>query len=141
MLDSKKFAWLYLVKNGVAGRKPEYYGGHRYTPEALKKYPKAKSWYGIEEQDIVQVGYSKDLKEIGVNWEKTSAPTSESRSQFNGTFADTTYEEYLEGELILLNGEKQIWCAEALEISNVFDMMAETVNAPNEFIEIFGDLV
>jgi hypothetical protein len=41
--------------------------------------------------------------------------------------------------LVLNDGTKQTWCAEALEVSNVFEMMATVADAQARFEALFGE--
>jgi hypothetical protein len=132
-MDAKQFAWLYLVQHGQAGVKKEYYGGHKICDSGAKSIPCPE--YGNFEP-IKQV-YLKQIKAYGVNWQRTAPPTSESIYIFNGTFADNSEEEALTGILTLSNGTTQTWTAEALEVSNVFEMMALAHEAEVKFKEIF----
>jgi hypothetical protein len=134
-MNSKQFAWLYLVSNGIAGARHAYYGGYDQVDKSL---PEIGYDYGkLEEYKKI---YLAQIKAHGVNWNKTQAPETDTHSIFNGTFADSGEEEHLEGVLVLNNGAKQNWIAEALEVKNVFDMMAVVHEAPEKFKQLFGEV-
>jgi hypothetical protein len=134
MMNSKQFAWLYLVSNGMAGARHSYYGGYEQVDKSLPPL----SWdKGLEQYKKI---YLAQIKAHGVNWTKTKAPETGTHSIFNGTFADSGEEEHLEGVLVLNNGTKQNWIAEALEVKNVFDMMAAVHEAPEKFKQLFGEV-
>ena len=135
-MDSKQFAWLYLIENGHAGQTPSYYGGFDVTDARLKK----KYKNGISYAETVKLNemYIKEIRKMGVDWSHTDAPRSALHSRFTDTFHDPEEKEYLEGTLVLKNGEKQSWSAEALGVTNVFDMMAAVSEAPAKFEAIFG---
>lgn len=143
-MDAKQFAWLYLVENGYANCRPSYYGGWDEvdpdddTPWYARKRAVSLSAYG-KDFDARQTNALKIVKEVGVDWNKTQAPRSDMVSQFTDTFHDPDEKEFLEGTLVLKNGKKQFWCGEALQVTNVFDMMAAVHEAPDRFKEVFGD--
>lgn len=136
-MKSKQFAWIYLIEHGLAGHKPSYYGGFDVEDNRLKGKTKV---YSLEDNttELARKLYLTEIKAYGVNWDKTEAPRSNSVSRFNGTFAEESEEEYLEGVLVLNSGTKQTWVAEALEVKNVFDMMEQASEAEKKFKEIFG---
>lgn len=134
-MNSKQFAWLYLIENGVAGHSHSYYGGYDLVDKRLASVLKSSNYGNLEPAAEF---YKKEIKTYGVNWNKTASPDTETVSEFNGTFAeDSRYIEKLTGTLVLNNGTKQSWIADALEVTNVFDMMAQVDNANNRFKEIF----
>lgn len=133
-MNSAQFAWLYLIQNGMAGVEPAYYGGYDIVDKRLTPEKKDYGDYGKFNSK-----YLHEIKTYGVNWAKTNSPRSDMVSQFEGTFCDSSEKEYLFGELVLNNGTKQSWCGESIEVTNVFDMMAEVHNAPDAFKEIFGE--
>jgi hypothetical protein len=120
------------VENGYEGVEPSYYGGW----DAIDKSEKYFDAITITKRQNSALA---EIKRFGVNWSKTEAPSSNMRSQFEGTFADASHKEFLEGELVLNSGKKQFWCAEALKVENVFDMMARVHEAPAEFKRVFGE--
>lgn len=136
-MNSKQFAWLYLIENGTAGVEHSYYGGYTLVDQRMDGIFKR---FDHRSYEAVKQIYLKELKEIGVDWDKTSAPESNMVSQFAGTFSEADENEYLSGTLILNNGEKQTWIAEAIEVSNVFDMMAAVSEGQSKFTEMFGDV-
>ncbi len=134
-MDAKQFAWLYLIEHGKAGCSPSFYGGYEFDRNVRDTY----NAYDIAAYDKIRLTYLETAKRIGVNWTKTKAPKSETHSVFNGTFADAGESEYLDGMLVLNDGSKQHWIAEALEVTNVFEMMATASAAEAKFKEYFGE--
>lgn len=132
-MDSKQFAWLYLVENGYSGVVPSYYGGWDSFDQNHRKY------YDYRELKKEAAAALKQIHRVGVDWERTEAPTSNMRSQFEGTFADASSKEYLEGDLVLKDSTVQHWCAEALNVTNVFDMMAAVHQAADKFKRAFNE--
>lgn len=135
-MDAKQFAWLYLVENGLAGRQPSYYGGSTVVDERVKKSKYMDIFTGAEKTHAL---YMKEIKEHGVDWKKTLAPESDAVSLFSDTFHDPTKKEVIFGELVLKNGLGQSWYAEALEVSDVFEMMAKANEAMGRFYSLFGE--
>lgn len=136
-MNAKQFAWLYLVENGMACREPSYYGGFDFSHAVRKRFPDAKK-YDYRGEDEVKKAYLTDIKKFGVNWYKTDAPLSKSFSIFTDTFHDPDDEEFLIGVLVLNDKSEQEWCAEAIQVTNVFEMMAEVAKAKDKFENIFG---
>lgn len=140
-MNSKQFAWLYVVENGIAGKKPSFYGGYKYDEETRVRFPNVDKNSWIYPPDTtVHDTFIKDLKTIGVDWEKTKPPTSSFVSEFNGTFNEASTKEYLEGIIILKDGSKQNWIADKLEVSNAFDMMEQVSEAGLKYEKIFKTL-
>lgn len=132
-MDSKQFAWLYLVENGYEGVFPSYDGGWDPVDRSRRKT------YDYRELQKQTGAALKQIHDVGVDWKKTEAPASNMRSQFEGTFADSSQKEYLEGRLILRDGTAQQWCAEGLKVTNVFDMMATVHQADFNFKRVFNE--
>jgi hypothetical protein len=137
MLTAIQYAWLYLVENGAAGREPSYYGGYDFMEGIEERFPNLNK-YDFRE-DRVKDAFLLDIARIGVDWSRTKEPTMDFFSQFEGTFNDSSQKEYMKGTLVLKDGSKQEWCAEKLEISNIFQMMAMVSEAESKFIRIFGN--
>jgi hypothetical protein len=135
-MNAKHFAWFYLIENGYAGSRFEYYGGTRIVDERLK----IAFGNGYVERTKANEFYLNEIRTIGVDWERSSAPDNGSYSTFNGTFADSSSSECIEGTLYLLNGLKQNWIAESVRISNVFQLMADTSAFQERMTELFGDI-
>lgn len=122
-MDAKQFAWVYLLENGIAGFERSYYGGLELIDKRLTPMVK-HTFLDMDDLDASKDFYLKEIKEYGINWDKTVAPISNMISEFVDSFSDAKETEYLKGTLVLANGAKQYWTAEKLEISNIFDMMA-----------------
>lgn len=133
-MNSKQFAWLYLVEHGTAGIEPSYYGGYSIKDARLKN--EGLPW---GDWKTFNKRYLQEIKIYGVDWDKTKAPISTMVSEFEGTFHDSSEKEYLFGEITLNGGLIQSWCGEAIEVTNVFDMMATISNSKHNFEEIFNE--
>lgn len=133
-MNSKQFAWLYLVMNGYAGQKPSFYGGSDLVDGRAKNI-KCGSW----DSSPIRESYMKEISTIGVNWEKTNAPSNEMYDIFTDTFHDPKSKEFITGELVLNNGLCQTWYSEALEVTNVFDMMAKVEEYTAKYYTIFKE--
>jgi hypothetical protein len=132
-MDANQFAWAYLVMNGHANKRSSYYGGMEPVDH------KAPGKVAVHWTDSWNDAFIKQIKTIGVNWKKTNAPASDSVSIFLGTFCkEQGHKEVIEGTLVLKNGTKQVWEAEALEVSNIFAVMADTTELQKFYAEVFG---
>lgn len=131
-MNATQFAWVYLIENGRANMEPSFYGG--YDPVDAKA-PGAveKNWYKNWDD-----AFKKEIMRFGVDWKKTQAPRSESYSQFTDTFHDPEYKEFLTGELVLKNGQKQFWAADPLTMG-VFEAMAAIDEYKAKGVELFGE--
>ena len=135
-MDSKQFAWTYVVTHGRAGMKPSYYGGMDIADSRISLvFQNAGTFKGFIKVNEVYMG---ELKTIGVDWNKTEAPESHTYGQFTDTFHDPDQVECLRGVLVLKNGLTQSWYADSIEVTNVFDMMEQVANGQTKFYEIFG---
>lgn len=135
-MNAKQFAWLYLIEYGTAGKKPSFYGGFETVDKRLCdiKLKKSDHFSGLQYNDF----YIHEIKTIGIDWEKTKAPTSDSISQFTDTFHDPEYKEFIVGEIVLNNGAIQSWCAQSIEVGNVFGMMENLEQIKIKYQEIFN---
>ena len=130
-MNAKQFAWLYLIENGFTGVRPSYYGGwDLLNSNSASIYP-VQNMFDMRDQAKTKI------KGTGVDWSKTRAPESDSQDIFQGTFCDNKSKEFLTGKLVLKNGETQEWWAEAIDITNVFEMMAEADAAVHRAMELF----
>ena len=59
-------------------------------------------------------------------------------SKFTDTFHEPDRKEVLTGELVLNNGLRQTWTADAVEVTNVFEMMAQVHSGALRYAELFG---
>lgn len=135
-MDAKQFAWLYLVENGYANCKHNYYGGW----ELITSPKEGLRSYCTEEFRAIQKQFRKDILTKGVDWKKTSNVVSDYVSEFADTFSDPRRVEVLSGILVLRDGTRQKWDSEALAVTNVFEMMAEVADAKKRFPKVFGKL-
>jgi hypothetical protein len=144
-MDSKQFGWLYMVEHGQAGCKHNYYGGWDVLPEAVKRYQPLV----VSDVDIAAINRidTADLRQkmlvevrrVVVDWDKTGDVQSDTVSEFSDTFHDPDTREILRGTLVLLDGTRQDWVSEPVEVTNVFGMMAQLGDAAARFESIFGN--
>lgn len=135
-MNAKQFAWLYLVEHGFCGVRSSYYGGYEPTKETMKAYPTFNPW-DRSHIDALRQASINILRDRGVDWDKTEAPINERESEFNGTFNEPGHKEVLTGRLVLKDGTRQEWIADALEVGNVFEMMAAVHDAEKRFKGVF----
>lgn len=122
-MNSTQFAWAYLLKNGVVGVTYGYYGGYELIGD--------RNSCCVEHEKIQKLKNSAiaKIREFGVDWKKTRPPESDWRNEFDGTFNDPKSVEFISGVLVLKNGESQKWIADRIEVTEVFDLMADAENA------------
>jgi hypothetical protein len=135
-MDAKQFAWLYLIEHGYAGMREGTYGRNLVCPRVKAKFP--NDWMGWDFYKEAEQFYLEEIRTIGVDWDKTVAPRSDLVSVFNGTFCDAGEKETLVGTLVLKNGDEQMWVADAIEVTNVFEMMAFVDQAKDRFKKLFS---
>jgi hypothetical protein len=135
-MNAKYFAWFYLIEKGAAGSRYSYYGGMDLQDERLKEFFKGHCFTPQERNEV----YLNEIRTIGIDWDKTDAPSNGSHSVFQGTFCDAGTSEHIEGTLVLKDGLKQTWVAEALQVNNVFKLMADTRSFEERMIELFGNV-
>lgn len=135
-MNSKQFAWLYLIKNGDAGVRYSYYGGFILDDERMTHLYKP---YDHKSLENIKSAYLKEIRDIGVNWTKTGPPSSDIVHLFNGTFNPSEYSEKISGVIVLNNGLRQSWVADNIDVSNVFNMMESLFNSAEDAKTIFGD--
>ena len=139
-MNAKQFAWLYLVENGVAGCKHNYYGGWDFMPGVIQRYRPRKGRYSSIDQVDLKAKMLAEAREVGVDWKRTADVQSDSVSEFTDTFHDPSTREILCGTLVLLDGTQQSWVADAVEVTNVFEMMAQVHAASERFEKVFGKI-
>lgn len=138
-MDSKQFAWTYMVLNGYANVLKSYYGGYDPIDKNVAS-PKAERFF--DRYNAYNEAFCKMIKEVGVDWEKTAAPSSDYEFEFAGTDCDSDRVEYMKGRLVLKNGYVQTWISDhRIEdlARNVFDMMAAIDELKGKYVEIFGE--
>lgn len=100
MDDSLKFTWAYMIEKGrITNGNWSYYGSSFETTGRRHDYITA-------EKDMEKL--RKDVKDIGIDWAKTSVPESSQESGFEGTFADSSSVETLLGTLVLKDGSEYL---------------------------------
>ena len=97
MNDSKKFIWAYMIENGkITNGHWSYYGG------GFDLIDTDTHWANKTE---MMKSLRDNIKEIGVDWEKTSSPISDTESEFTDSFHPSQEVETLLGTLVLKNGK------------------------------------
>lgn len=134
-MNASKFAWIYIIEHGVTGVTHSYYGGYDEPCGTCRggKY--------VDESEVQKRVIEAKLKilSIGVDWDQTASPIASDYSSFEGTFNDSSTTETLVGTLILKDGTRQEWTADAIEVTNVFEMMANVHQADAKFKTLFGE--
>lgn len=98
MNDAKKFVWAYMIENGkITDGHWSYYGGG-FNLVGVGAY----DWAGMTK---IMKKLQDEIKEIGIDWEKTSSPVSEIKSEFTDTFHPSAEVETLLGTLVLKDGK------------------------------------
>jgi hypothetical protein len=140
-MNAKQFAWTYLINNGKAGLAPSYYGGVELTKSGEKSLGKTR--WGMSQEDISKIrdDHFKNIRTIGVDWDKTNSPTSDKISSFEGTFADASIHEYLVGSIVLSDGSIQEWYSDPVKVVNVFDAIDLKDEYEEKFHKIFKSVI
>lgn len=106
-LEVKKTVWAYMVENGIVTEDKwdswNVYGANYTYPPApgLRNgyhSGRAQKYWDTLLQDSIRL--------IGIDWDKTQPPRSDTRSQFEGTEADNSRVETLIGDLYFKDGSK-----------------------------------
>lgn len=137
-MDAKQFAWVYLIENGLAAVEPSYYGGHEFVDDVSSVVKNPRNYSSIDTKAIRDL-YLQNIKHFGVDWDKTYAPLGTLYRLFEGTFCESSELEYLTGTLVLKNGSEQFWCSEAIDVQNVFEILARIDSSKALYTEIFGE--
>jgi hypothetical protein len=96
-LDSKKAVWAYMIQAGaLTNGKWSYYGGNFDTGFN----------YDWREMESAANKFREKVKTIGVDWDKTDMPESNTHSAFTDTFHDSEEVETLLGTVWLKDGSK-----------------------------------
>lgn len=134
-MDSKQFAWFYLIKNGQANQRPAYYGGYETIDESIG-VDVSNTKYGLfcQKHDDTCIAL---IRKHGIDWDRTQAPDSELVHRFAGTFCDSEMVEYMVGDLVLKNGQKITYYGES-PTGNVFSMFENIESTILEAKEMFG---
>ena len=86
-MNYKKGIWLYLIKNGSVITHESFYG----------------MYVSPEKTDMVR----NNIHDI--DWDKTSEVTDGYAEQFAGTFVDPDTIKFIQGDLVMKNGEKYVF--------------------------------
>lgn len=107
------------------------YGGVLMTEQQQKQYVDFCKQYGIEvdrsyrHYEYTNVKILKQIMLIGIDWDYSVEPSSRERSQFNGTFAESTAVDIVVGELMMLDGRRINYVAECKIDTAMFDSIAK----------------
>jgi hypothetical protein len=110
---------------------PSYYGGANRTKEEIEqakyfceKYHIEKKWSYFDDIEIL-----KQIKVIGIDFDKSSLPESDQVSKFEGTFADSSSLDIVTGVLVLKDGQRIDYYAECKLNMDQFKAMQEFFEA------------
>jgi hypothetical protein len=129
-MNAKQFAWTYLVESGCSDVYPSYYGGYanldggHIMPDKIME---------------IVVSNKKKILDIGVDWDATKSPISDRVLEFTNTFNAASVTENLVGTLMLKDGTSQEWIADAIDTSDVFELLAAAASAKEKFDKLFGE--
>lgn len=133
--DAKKAAWVFLLDKGyVASNQWSYYGS-LYEPLAPDKSYEGDSW---DYTEYLKEILKKEISEYGIDWNKTTKPTSEKKYCFNGTDNDSSPAEILSGTLFLNNGKSYFIATRDIGFSSYISEIVETLDSimKSEFFKI-----
>jgi hypothetical protein len=134
-LDTKKFVWAYLVKNGVEtdGEWNYYGGGFRLANQKLE--------YGYVKYQERQNQIQAHIKSVGVDWDKTRMPESDVHYSFEGTFCDSSRSETLFGVLVLKDGtEYMLGSHDKDGMGSYITNLTKLMKMANLVQDTFGDM-
>jgi len=95
----KKIVWAFMLEHGrITEGEWSYYGGHFEYPKVIVN----KAWKAIEK---FKTDIYFEIREQGVDWNKTGIPDFEHHAEFVGTDNDSNWLDCLLGDLHLLNGK------------------------------------
>ena len=98
-IELKKIVWSFMLEHGrITEGEWSYYGGHFEYPESINN----NSWETIEK---FKAEVYSEIREQGVDWEKTVIPDFEYKAEFVGTDDDSKWMDCLLGDLHLRNGK------------------------------------
>lgn len=123
---AKNFAiWMALNSENFYSfsSRPSFYGGPECTTrqkqqmKLFSEKTKINTYLGCVGQDKFLTAISK----IGIDWDKSSTPESDSQHRFVGTFYDAEIIDYVSGTLVLLDGQEIDYHSECVIDMNQFD--------------------
>lgn len=126
--NAKNFAIWTALNNGITffSSGTSFYGGPRQDNEQklqkkqfIEKYKISKSTFYTDQH------IHKHIMLIGIDWDRTEAPTSDTASRFQGTFCDAEVIDIVRGKLVLLDGQKIDYYAECKLNMDQFESMKE----------------
>lgn len=131
-LDSKKAVWAYMIQQGkLTNGEWSYYGG---------------SWedgfnYDWKKMEAAESSFREKVKRVGVNWDKTEMPSSDTHSAFTDTFHDSEQVETLLGTIELKDGSKYRVGVKHAEMRFIqyARMVAEFVSDNERIKDILGE--
>jgi hypothetical protein len=108
-----------------------YYGGVNMTEKQQKQYVDFCERYSIEVDrsyrysEYTNETILKQIMSIGIDWDRSCEPSSNTHNCFNGTFADSTLVDTVVGELVLLDGQRIEFVAECTVDTAMFESIAK----------------
>ena len=131
MNDTLKFVWAYMVENGrITTGEWSYYGGCWETLNL--------EWDELEKRND---RFKAKVKKIGVDWEKTNAPISDTESAFTDTFHDADQVETLIGVIFLKDGSEYLIGVSNAEhrFSNYAKLLSDLAEDKERVSSILGE--
>lgn len=132
MNDTLKFVWAYMIEYGrITTGKWSYYGGDWDSPSGL----------GWTEAEKRYKTFRDKIQRVGVDWNKTVAPTSSTRSAFTDTFHDAEQVETLLGSIILTDGSEYMLGVSNAEVrfSNYVKLLSDLAEDSARVKNILGE--
>lgn len=131
-LDSKKAVWAYMIQEGrLTNGNWSYYGGN--WDDGFN--------YDWRKAEAASEKFRSKVKEMGVDWEKTQMPQSDTNSAFTDSFHDSEKVETLLGTVWLNDGSKYMVGVKHAEMRFIqyARMVAEFVSDQQRIKDILGE--
>ena len=129
MNEANKFVWAYLLGHGH-----ETTGKWSFYGSCWESIP-GRKWNYDGKAELLQ-----QVKEIGVDWDKTKEPTSNTKSCFVDTFVESSECETLLGTLVLKDGSSFIiGCCDEDNMGSYINNMMKLMRDKERVKDIFGE--
>lgn len=131
-LDSKKAVWAYIIKEGkLTNGQWSFYGG-RFDDDFNYDWQKAEA---------AAQKFRERVRDVGVDWDKTQMPDSDTHSAFTDTFHDAERIETLLGTVWLKDGSKYTVGVKHPEMrfTQYAKMVSEFVSDQQRIKDILGE--
>jgi len=131
-LDSKKAVWAYMIQEGkLTNGEWSYYGG-AFDDDFNYDWRKAEE---------AEKKFRERVKTVGVDWDNTTTPESDTQSAFTDSFHDSAKVETLLGTVYLKDGSKYKIGVKHAEMRFIqyARMVAEFVSDNERIKDILGE--